>query len=121
MFPTSAVSHPRPCLSDVDHSAPNQFYVAIAMAVNTATGPDRRGEINGLSMTCTSLARSISAIVFSSLFAFSVNNNHTYPFDYHLAFYLVALTRLVVAWLGWSRIRDVVNMEGHDDMYQGRE
>ncbi|CAM9662915.1 unnamed protein product, partial [Laminaria digitata] len=99
------------CGSIVCATAKKQFYVGLALTANTATGLDRRGEMNGLSMTCASLGRTISPVVFGWLFTFSINGDHSYPFNYHLGFYFLAFTRLVAAWLGWSRINDAVNME----------
>lgn len=84
----------------------HQFYIGISLAINNATGPDRRGEINGILNTTTSVARSISTATASALFAYSIDGNHPFPFDYHLAFYCLALIRLTVACLGWNRICD---------------
>ena len=83
-----------------------QFYIGVSLAINNATGPDRRGELNGIVMTTSSVARSLSPVLASALFAFSIDGNHPFPFDYHLAFYCIALVRLTVAWLGWNRICD---------------
>lgn len=85
---------------------PRQFYIAIALAINNATGPSRRGELNGISMALTSVARSISPVVFSTMFAFSIDGSHPFPFDYHFVFYLIGTMRLVVAFMAWNRIQD---------------
>lgn len=86
--------------------AVRQFYVGIALALNNATGPDRRGELNGISATIGSFARAISPVICSSLFAFSIDGDHPYPFNHYLGFYVVALLRLTVACMGWNRIND---------------
>ena len=52
------------------------------------------------------MARSLSRVVFSALFAYSIDGNHPFPFDHHLAFYCVALFRLTVACMGWNRLCD---------------
>ena len=83
-----------------------QFYVGLSLAINNATRADRRGEMNGLSMMMASLARVIAPIVCSSLYAYSINSNQAFPLDYHLVFYLLALVRFSVAWMGWNRITD---------------
>ncbi|CAN0428093.1 unnamed protein product, partial [Laminaria digitata] len=78
-------------------------FIGLSLAVNNATGPDRRGELNGINMTSSSLARSLSPVIFSALFAYSIDGDHIFPFDYHLAFYCNAFIRLAVAVLGWNR------------------
>eukprot|EP00904_Undaria_pinnatifida_P000564 jgi/Undpi1/10508/HiC_scaffold_29.g12958.m1 len=82
------------------------FYIGVSLAVNNATGPDRRGEMNGIYMTTTSISRAISPVFASMLFAWSIDVSLPFPFDYHLAFYFLALIRLTVACLGWNRICD---------------
>ena len=76
------------------------------MAINNSTGPARRGELNGISMTMSSIARSISPLISSALFAYSVGGDHPFPFDYHFAFFFLALVRLAVACMGWNRVCD---------------
>ena len=87
-----------------------QFFVGTALAINTST-PDRRGEVNGISTTITSVTRAISPIVSASVFAWSINANHGFPFNHHLVFYLLGAMRLIAACLGWNRITDNGNME----------
>ena len=72
------------------------------MAINNAVGADRRGELNGISASVGALARALSPMVFSALFAFSIDGNRPFPFDYHLVFYLLGLLRLAVACMGWN-------------------
>ena len=81
------------------------------MAINNATGPDRRGELNGIAFTTSCVARSLSPVLFSALFAYSIEGHHPFPFDYHLAFYCTAFVRLTVACLGWNRICDIDGVE----------
>eukprot|EP00904_Undaria_pinnatifida_P003321 jgi/Undpi1/12990/HiC_scaffold_7.g02654.m1 len=88
----------------------NSFFVGTALAINTAT-PDRVGEINGISTTITSVAKAASPIVSASVFAWSINANHGFPFNHHLIFYLLGTMRLIAACLGWNRITDNGNME----------
>lgn len=82
-----------------------QFLIGLSLALNNATGPDRRGELNGISAMVGSLSRAISPILCSSLFAFSIEGHHPFPFDYRLVFYLLASLRLTVACMGWNKIR----------------
>lgn len=113
-------------------SAFHQFFMGVSLAINDATGPDRRGELNGISATVGSFSRAISPIICSALFAFSIVGDRPFPFDYHLVFYLLAVVRLAVAYMGWSTINGTRSEDGPDletaangrstlDMYLGRE
>ncbi|CAN0383100.1 unnamed protein product, partial [Laminaria digitata] len=82
--------------------AANQFYVAVSLATNNATGPDRRGELNGLSTTVSAISTMLSPIICSALFAFTIDGHHTFPFNYNLTFYFLAFSRLVSACMGWN-------------------
>eukprot|EP00904_Undaria_pinnatifida_P000573 jgi/Undpi1/10516/HiC_scaffold_29.g12966.m1 len=92
----------------------NMFYIGVALALNNAVATDRRGELNGISAAGGSLARAISPMICSVLFAFSIDGDHPFPFDYHFAFYLLATLRLVVACMAWNRINDTQGRENSD-------
>ena len=87
-----------------------KFFVGTALAINTAT-PGRRGEINGISSAISSVAKTASPILSASVFAWSINANHGFPFNHYLTFYLLGSMRLTAACLGWNRITDNENME----------
>lgn len=91
--------------------AVRQFYVGMSIAINNATGPERRGELNGLSMMVSSFARALAPVACSALFAFSIDGDHPFPFDYHLVFYLLGALRLTVALMGWYRITGAASEE----------
>eukprot|EP00904_Undaria_pinnatifida_P000536 jgi/Undpi1/10483/HiC_scaffold_29.g12933.m1 len=42
-----------------------QFYVGISVAVNNATGPERRGELNGIEAAVTAFTRALSPVMCS--------------------------------------------------------
>eukprot|EP00904_Undaria_pinnatifida_P003322 jgi/Undpi1/12991/HiC_scaffold_7.g02655.m1 len=88
----------------------NSFYVGTALAINTST-PGRLGEVNGISSAISSVARATSPILSASVFAWSINANHGFPFNHYLTFYLLGAMRLTAACLGWNRITDNGNME----------
>eukprot|EP00904_Undaria_pinnatifida_P000576 jgi/Undpi1/10519/HiC_scaffold_29.g12969.m1 len=90
----------------------NSFYIGMSLAINNATEPSRLGELNGISTTLTSLARTISPVVFSTMFAFSIDGSHLFPFDFHLVFYLIGTMRLAVAFMAWNKISDTEVMRG---------
>lgn len=83
------------------------MFVNIALVTNNAVDPSRRGTLNGLSMTIGSLAKAAGPTALSITFAWSINRPRPFPFDYHLAFYLLALGMLVVAFASW----DVVSLD----------
>lgn len=82
-----------------------------ALAINTATGPDRRGELHGISSMISSAVRAVAPIVSASLFAYSINSDHGIPINHHLAFAMLGSMRLIAACIGWNRITDNGNME----------
>ena len=59
-----------------------------------------------MSIALTSLARTISPVIFSAMFAFSIDGSHPFPFDFHLVFYLIGTMRLAVAFMAWNKIND---------------
>ena len=83
-----------------------QFYISLALVTNNAVGSHRRGELNGMSVTIESLAKAISPIVCSALFAVSIHGNRSYPMDHYFVFYLLASTRLSIAFLAWNYAAD---------------
>ena len=84
------------------------------MAINKAAGPDRRGELNGISSGVSSVSNTIAPIIFATLFAFSIDGDRPFPFDYHCAFYSIGAVRLAVAVLAWNRINDIDVVEKPD-------
>ena len=76
--------------------------MGMSLAINNAVGADRRGELNGISASVCALARAFSPMFFSALFAFSIDGDRPFPFDYHLVFYILGLLRLAVACMGWN-------------------
>ena len=80
--------------------------MGISVAVNNATGPERRGELNGIEAAVAAFTKAISPVLCSALFAFSIDGNKPFPFDYHFTFYLLTVMRLVVAWMGWNKINN---------------
>ena len=78
--------------------------MGVSLAINNAVGPDRRGELNGISASVGALGKAFSPMFFSALFALSIDGDRPFPFDYHLVFYLLGLLRLTVACMGWNII-----------------
>ena len=94
-----------------------QCITGFLLAINKATVPERRGELNGLASTVGSVAMMVGPAVWSSLFAFSVEGNRPFPFDFHLTFFAIATLRLVVAILSWN----MSEVEVHDRNVVGDE
>ena len=62
-------------------------------------------------MTMAAVSRTVSPIACATLYAYSINSDQPFPFDYHLVFYLLAFTRLAVACMAWNKIKDVESVE----------
>ena len=67
---------------------------------------DRCGELNGSSMAMGALSRTIPPIVCSALYAYSIDGDHPFPFDYHLSLFLLASGRLVATCMGRNIMND---------------
>eukprot|EP00904_Undaria_pinnatifida_P000534 jgi/Undpi1/10481/HiC_scaffold_29.g12931.m1 len=93
------------------YTCSNAFLLALSVSINNAAGSERRAELNGISITIESMARAMSPMAFSTLFAFSVNGSYPYLFDYRFPFYLLALVRLVAGCTGWNKITDNTTIE----------
>ncbi|CAM9564568.1 unnamed protein product [Ectocarpus sp. 6 AP-2014] len=83
-------------------------FINIALATNNAVEPSRRATLNGLSMTLGSLAKAAGPAFFSAIFAWSIDDDgrRPFPLDYHLVFYLLALSMTAVCWASWNVIVD---------------
>lgn len=111
VFAMTLFSPPRPFVPHHHASFREQFFVGTALAINAATGADRRGELNGISSMITSSTKALSPILCASLFAYSINSDHGFPINHHLAFAFLGSMRLVAACIGWNRITDHGSVE----------
>ncbi|CAN0142038.1 unnamed protein product [Ascophyllum nodosum] len=82
----------------------NMIFISIALATNNAVDRSRRGALNGVSMTVGSLAKAAGPTGFAIVFAWSINRPRVFPFDYQLAFYVMALLMAVTTVAGWDVI-----------------
>eukprot|EP00752_Nemacystus_decipiens_P011400 g10125.t2 len=89
-------------LSNVTATA---LFINIALATNNSVEPSRRATVNGLSMMLGSLAKAAGPAFFSAIFAWSIDGNaRPFPLDYHLVFYMLALSMVFVSWASWNVI-----------------
>eukprot|EP00903_Cladosiphon_okamuranus_P009002 g8611.t1 len=89
-------------LSNVTATA---LFINIALATNNSVDPSRRATVNGLSMMLGSLAKAAGPAVFSAIFAWSIDGDaRPFPLDYHLVFYLLALSMVFVSCASWNVI-----------------
>lgn len=65
-------------------------------------------------MTLGSLATATGPTVFSTIFAWSINRRHPFPFDHHLSFSLLALGMVVVSVASWNVVISPVEPEPMD-------
>ncbi|CAM9131751.1 unnamed protein product, partial [Laminaria digitata] len=82
--------------------AANAVLINVSLATNNAVHPSQRGTINGLSMAMGALAKAAGPIVSSTVFAWSINGDHPFPFDCHLIFCIFSLGMVVVTAMTWN-------------------
>lgn len=88
----SFVEPDKPPTAPTNTFSQQQVFINVSLATNNAVDPSRRATLNGLSMTLGSLAKAAGPTFFSSVFAWSIDGeSRRFPFDRHLAFYLLAL------------------------------
>eukprot|EP00042_Codosiga_hollandica_P036980 m.287435 g.287435 ORF g.287435 m.287435 type:complete len:644 (-) comp55017_c0_seq7:222-2153(-) len=75
-------------------------FISTSLFINNCVPSERRGAINGLSMTTTAALRSIAPVFTGSVFAWSISSGHGYPLNSHLAFILLTISFVVAALLG---------------------
>lgn len=78
------------------------MFINVALATNNALDSSQRGTVNGLSMMLGSLTRAAGPTVTSTIFAWSIQHRHPFPFDQHLVFGLLALCMVVVTVVSWN-------------------
>ena len=66
------------------------MFTATFLAINNASDDDNRGASNGLAMLIGSVSKGLGPIVASILFAWSINNDSTFPFDHHFIFFVIS-------------------------------
>lgn len=95
MWPAST---PRRCLG-VTPKDQHHFRsrLAVSLAINNDTRSDRRGELNGVGMSTSSLTRSIVPTLVSACLAFSIDDIRCFPLDSYLALYILGLVKLAFA------------------------
>eukprot|EP00904_Undaria_pinnatifida_P006139 jgi/Undpi1/2655/HiC_scaffold_13.g06033.m1 len=82
--------------------AGNAFFINTSLAINNAVDTSQRGTINGLMMMLGSLATGAGPIVFSTIFAWSINRPRPFPLDSHLVFCLLSLGMFIVTITSWN-------------------
>ena len=55
----------------------------------------QRATVNAIGQTCASLGRMVGPYIASIIFAWSLNNELTWPFNYHFIFYILSLLALI--------------------------
>ncbi|CAM9181363.1 unnamed protein product [Choristocarpus tenellus] len=106
----------------------NVIFVTMALATNACVPASQRGTLNGLAMSIGSMGKAAGPTLASTLFAWSIATDegvqsstrspslyvtptaptphslHSFPFDYHLVFYLLALGFFLVGVGVWLKI-----------------
>jgi MFS family permease len=68
-----------------------------AVMVNFASPPHLRGRVNGIAQTAAAAARVVAPVGASLLFAWTMSNRPSWPFDFHFTFQLLGCLGLVAA------------------------
>jgi len=63
------------------------FFIFISNSCETAV----RGTVNGIGQTLVAVGRMLGPTIGSLVFAWSMNNGLTWPLDFHLTWYLLAI------------------------------
>jgi hypothetical protein len=70
-------------------------FASLALVLNHCVTKDKRGSLNGLSMTFGSIAKSFGPLFGAMAFAWSIARLRPFPLDYHLVFLAIAGSCLV--------------------------
>jgi hypothetical protein len=70
-------------------------FASLALVLNHCVAKDKRGSLNGLSMTFGSLAKSFGPLFGAMAFAWSIDRIRPFPIDYHLVFLVISCSCLV--------------------------
>jgi hypothetical protein len=66
-------------------------FTSIFVLINNAATADVLGTVNGAAQAAASLFRAIGPISGGSIFAWSVGNGLSFPFDFHFVFFILAV------------------------------
>lgn len=70
-------------------------FASIALILNHCVSKDKRGSLNGLSMTFGSIAKSIGPLFAAVVFAWSIQVKRIPPLDYHLVFLIISCSSIL--------------------------
>lgn len=70
-------------------------FASLAIILNHCVTKDKRGSLNGLSMTFGSIAKSLGPLFAAMAFAWSIDRIRSIPLDYHLVFLVISGSCLI--------------------------
>lgn len=70
-------------------------FASIAIVLNHCVTKDKRGSLNGLSMTFGSIAKSFGPLFAAMTFAWSINRIRPFPLDYRLVFLVISFSCVI--------------------------
>ena len=73
----------------------NMAFSSISLAINQSVPTNKRASVNGIAMTLGSAAKGAGPIISSIIFAWSINNNLSFPFNYYFVFIITAITSII--------------------------
>ena len=72
-------------------------FSSIALVLNQCVSKEKRGSLNGLNMSVGSLSKTIGPSIGTYMFAWSINNGLSFPFDFRFIFLVMSLCGTVSA------------------------
>ncbi|XP_065178177.1 uncharacterized protein LOC135808864 [Sycon ciliatum] len=83
-------------------------FVCLMLMINNSVETHDLGAANGLAMSMTGCFRSLAPLACGSIFAWSIDGEHVFPFDYHLVFFLLSFLFLCTS-IASTRVSDLVD------------
>lgn len=79
----------------------NIYPLTFQMIINASVVPQYLGSINGLMTTAMAVAKAAGPIGFGALFTWSIDSNHSFPFDFHMVFIIIGISLLLMIGLSF--------------------
>jgi len=61
-----------------------------------------RGSVNGLAMTIGSIAKAIGPAAAGSIYAWSLTNSLSFPFDVYFIFIVISISSVLLIWAAYK-------------------
>lgn len=102
----------------------NLGFASVALLINRSVPTGKRASVNGLSMTFGSCSKAVGPMVGSVILAWSIGPGRRsigFPCDYHLVFFLIAISAFVVSFMKFEKPAELVPLESKQDTAESGE